>query len=98
MSEHKFTVPKEMLQATTEGNFKNSVVMGADQIPGEVLVPASRFIPKCEHQEPEIARWFDTYGESLILRVKVHCGRCYADYEQELPTGVPGIPSGNRTV
>lgn len=66
-----------------------------DTIKGEVLVPASRFVPRCEcdpspHPSAAITDRGGEYGIALF----VACNRCMAPYEQELPQGVEGIEHG----
>jgi hypothetical protein len=65
-----------------------------DQIPGEVLVPASRFKPKCKHNDPFFTFSIEDFDGSKILKPLIWCIVCKAAFEQELPTGVDGVAHG----
>lgn len=68
-----------------------------DAIKGEVLVPQSRFLPKCECVPPipivSIEKT-DKYGDSYIPKLYAICALCYTMYERETSYGVSGIAHG----
>lgn len=68
----------------------------SDTIKGEVLVPASRFLPKCDCGVSEHWLLVDSavqrFGDSLIVKSAVRCLQCETDYEQELVP--PDMPVG----
>lgn len=67
----------------------------SDAVPREVLVPASRFLPKCDCNNPLPLVWLESWGASLTAKLQVKCDWCGIPYEQELPYGVPGMEHGN---
>lgn len=62
-----------------------------DQVPGEVLIPASRFKPNCKHNDPFFAFSLEDFDGSKILKPVVWCIVCKQSFEQELPYAVDGV-------
>lgn len=66
-----------------------------DAIKGEVLVAASRFLPKCEHEVPLVSIEATVrHGGSYIPKLYAICAVCYTPFEREDAYGVPGIEHG----
>jgi hypothetical protein len=63
----------------------------SDQLPGEVLIPASRFKPKCKHNDPFLTFSLEDFDGSKIFKPVVWCIICKQAFDQELPYAVEGV-------
>lgn len=51
---------------------------------GDVLVPGSRFVPKCECDDAKIEATIVCWDETNVAQIRVSCDTCGGVYDQEL--------------
>lgn len=56
-----------------------------DQIPGEVLVPQTRFLPSCDCGLFELTAATESFDTGAVVKIHVQCAVCGIEYREDLP-------------